>query len=188
MQSKQWALLPCPGVLPEGWVSESHPFCKQRSTCWEQFKALNGKVWKFSQHFTAFSSVFELCTLLPWVKCPRSGVWRRSVTRTPHHLYRHRSVLCLCFTFVLYFCTSAEWRICSFLLFLLSRDFQFLFLCWEEHSVMFRQVLSCLSGVQHVAGGQSWGPLASSILCFNLSQLFPSTSSRLFSTFHSNKH
>lgn len=50
-------------------------------------------------------------------------------------------------------CASVKWRFCYFLLFILFRASQFLFLCWEELSVMCRHVLSCLSGLP---GGQSW--------------------------------
>lgn len=98
MQSNQWAPPPLPWCAAQG-MGNSHSFYTQRSACWEQFRALNGKVRKFSKHFTAFTSVFEHCALLLWVQVPVYGVWSRSVTRTPHQLCRHWSgcsASCLC--------------------------------------------------------------------------------------------
>lgn len=127
-------------MLPKGWVSNSHSFCKQTSTSWEHFRALNGKVRKSSKHFTAFTSVF-VPSCLEWrvlVMVCGAGVEQEPLTSSAG-----TGVAALV-------CASLKWRICYFLLFILSTDF--LFMCRGTLSDV--QAGSELFGVP---AGQSWG-------------------------------
>lgn len=86
-----------------------------------------------------------------------SGVHSKSITRTSlpgstGTIWGCCSILCL----------WVKWRLCVFLLFILFRDFQFLLICWEENSVICKQIQRQLSGVaafarraEQVAGGRS---------------------------------
>lgn len=183
MQSNQWAPPPLPWCAAQG-MGNSHSFCTQRSACWEQFKALNGKIRKFSKHFTAFTSVFEHCALLPWVQGPSLWCPEQECNQNPPPALQTLEWL-LCFVplssegFVISCCFS-----CSDTFSFYSpaeRNTQW---CASRFWAVGLGCSTCREG----RAGSHW-PVPHLVLILHLlPQLFPSTSCRLFSKFQSNMH